>query len=90
MLEKFGWSKGSGLGKNKQGISENIRVEHKVQPTGNSLILFSTYHTSSLKYNMKLINLVINHELLFTTIQILNLVFLNTVANIFLSYYSYY
>ncbi|XP_060837573.1 PIN2/TERF1-interacting telomerase inhibitor 1-like [Rhopalosiphum padi] len=34
MLEKFGWSKGSGLGKNKQGISENIRVEHKVHPTG--------------------------------------------------------
>ncbi|XP_060870241.1 PIN2/TERF1-interacting telomerase inhibitor 1-like [Metopolophium dirhodum] len=34
MLEKFGWSKGSGLGKNKQGISENIRVDHKVHPTG--------------------------------------------------------
>ncbi|XP_022173608.1 PIN2/TERF1-interacting telomerase inhibitor 1-like [Myzus persicae] len=34
MLEKFGWSKGSGLGKNKQGISENIKVIHKVQPTG--------------------------------------------------------
>jgi len=35
MLEKFGWSKGSGLGKNKQGIAENIRIEHKVHPTGN-------------------------------------------------------
>lgn len=34
MLEKFGWTKGSGLGKNKQGISENIRVQHKVNPTG--------------------------------------------------------
>lgn len=34
MLEKFGWSKGTGLGKNKQGISENIRVQHKVTPTG--------------------------------------------------------
>lgn len=34
MLEKFGWSKGSGLGKNEQGISENIRVQHKVVPTG--------------------------------------------------------
>jgi len=44
MLEKFGWSKGSGLGKNNQGISENIRVEHKVRPTGSQLkILFSAY-----------------------------------------------
>jgi len=34
MLEKFGWSKGSGLGKNKQGISENIRVDYKCKPTG--------------------------------------------------------
>lgn len=44
MLEKFGWSKGSGLGKNNQGISENIRVEHKIHPTGSQLkILFSAY-----------------------------------------------
>jgi len=35
MLEKFGWSKGSGLGKNKQGISENIRVDQKLHSTGN-------------------------------------------------------
>lgn len=34
MLEKFGWSKGVGLGKNKQGIAENIKVQHKVTPTG--------------------------------------------------------
>ncbi|CAH1720368.1 unnamed protein product [Aphis gossypii] len=34
MLEKFGWSKGSGLGKNKQGISENIRVDQKLHSTG--------------------------------------------------------
>jgi len=34
MLEKFGWSKGSGLGKNHQGISENIKIQHKVTPTG--------------------------------------------------------
>lgn len=37
MLEKFGWSKGSGLGKNEQGIAENIRVQHKVTPTGISV-----------------------------------------------------
>lgn len=35
MLEKFGWSKGCGLGKNKQGISENLRVEQKLHATGN-------------------------------------------------------
>ncbi|XP_050423264.1 PIN2/TERF1-interacting telomerase inhibitor 1-like [Adelges cooleyi] len=34
MLEKMGWSKGLGLGKNNQGISENIKVLHKVTPTG--------------------------------------------------------
>jgi len=43
MLEKFGWSKGSGLGKNKQGISENIRVEHKVKPTGTEDFIFSLF-----------------------------------------------
>lgn len=34
MLEKFGWTKGTGLGKNNQGIKDNIRVQHKVTPTG--------------------------------------------------------
>lgn len=43
MLEKFGWSKGSGLGKNKQGISENIKVQQKVTPTGKK-VLFIIHH----------------------------------------------
>lgn len=40
MLEKFGWSKGSGLGKNEQGISEIIKVQHKVTPTGINVLWY--------------------------------------------------
>ncbi|VDL61401.1 unnamed protein product [Hymenolepis diminuta] len=33
-LEKFGWSKGSGLGKNNNGISEPIKVKRKFSRLG--------------------------------------------------------
>lgn len=49
MLEKFGWSKGNGLGKNEQGISEIIRVQHKVTPTGTFLkIVFIFFYNSKM------------------------------------------
>jgi hypothetical protein len=50
MLEKFGWSKGAGLGKNKQGIAENIKIQHKVTPTG--IKCFYINKNNSFNFNM--------------------------------------
>lgn len=37
MLEKFGWSPGEGLGAEKQGIKEHLKVRMKSDNAGNCL-----------------------------------------------------
>lgn len=40
MLEKMGWKMGQGIGRNNQGISENIKIRLKVDCKGNNDYIF--------------------------------------------------
>lgn len=43
MLEKMGWKKGEGLGRNGQGLKENIKIRWKLDSKGSlSFLLYKT------------------------------------------------